>query len=84
MSLSEKAPWHQALKLVPARWRIDFVRFLEEGEANDDFLAFLVEDANCRQACELVLRADQEMAIIIASSTTPLTSGQRDRGPSSI
>jgi hypothetical protein len=68
MFLSEKASWQEALKLVPPCWRIEFARFLEEGEASDKFLAFLGQDADCRQACELVLRADEQMRLLVSET----------------
>ena len=71
MSQSEKTSWCAALKLVPARWRADFTQFIEDGEASEGFLDFLAQDADCRQACEMVLRADQDMAWLLAATFCP-------------
>jgi len=68
MELCEKTCWSRALKLVPAAWWIELARFLEEGEASDGFLKFLEQDAKTRQACDIVLRGDHEMEIIIAAT----------------
>ena len=71
MSQTQQTAWCEALKLVPARWRGEFCRFIEEGEAGDEFLAFLEQDAGCRRACEMVLRADDEMARLIRAAAEP-------------
>jgi hypothetical protein len=55
----------EALKLVPAQWRAEFVRFIEEGECSQGFRRFLEQNADCRRACELVLRADHVTARLI-------------------
>jgi hypothetical protein len=68
MSPIPVASWCAAMKLVPEPWRMDFCRFIEEGEASDEFIAFLEQDQQCRNACEMVLRADQEMVQVIADA----------------
>jgi hypothetical protein len=61
----------EALKLVPAQWRADFVKFVEDGEGSDKFLAFLEENADCRRACEQVLRADRAVLPILDLAMEP-------------
>lgn len=56
--MSERGSLCEALKYVPVQWRADFVRFTEDGEASDQFLAFLEQSADVRRACEMVLDAD--------------------------
>ena len=68
MFQGKKASWCEVMKLVPACWRADFCRFIEEGEASDRFLAFLEEDERCRRACEMVLRADEAMVRLLAEA----------------
>lgn len=72
MSQNEQTQtWCDALRLVPARWRAAFCQFIDEGEASEDFLAYLAADENCRQACEIVLRADKEMTAVFAAIAEP-------------
>lgn len=68
MSQTQKAVWCESLKLVPAKWRGEFCRFVEEGEASDEFLAFLQQDVDCRRACEIVFRSDEELGRIIKAA----------------
>ncbi len=65
--------WCKAFNLVPEEWRTEFVRFVEEGEANAGFIAFLNADEGCRKACEIVLRADTDMERLIAMACKPET-----------
>jgi hypothetical protein len=65
MSQHETMSLCEALKSVPVRWRAEFIRLLEEGEAGGDFLSFLEQDEKCRLACEAVLRADEATAQLI-------------------
>src|SRR5689334_7329140 len=58
--------WCEALNMVPEEWRTEFCRFVEDGDASEHFIAFLQQDAACRRACEIVLRADQQMARVIS------------------
>lgn len=58
--MPERGSLCEALKYVPVEWRADFVRFTEDGEASDQFLAFLEQSADVRRACELVLDADRK------------------------
>jgi hypothetical protein len=58
MSEIELSCLYEALKSIPVQWRAEFVRFVEEGEANPDFLAVLEENFQLRHLCETVLRAD--------------------------
>jgi hypothetical protein len=61
----------EALKLVPRQWRGEFTRFVDEGEASAEFLAYLDQDGDCRQACEMVFRADNFTAEVLAAADSP-------------
>lgn len=65
--------WCAAMKLVPSRFRADFCRFIEEGEANDEFLKALERDPRCRQACEIMFRSDAlfSQALAATDGATP-------------
>ena len=58
----------EALRLVPAEWRGEFCKFMEDGEASGPFLAFLEQDEACRRACEMVLRSDRPTARATAAA----------------
>jgi hypothetical protein len=58
MSENQISSWCETLRLVPVRWRADFVRFVEEGEASEEFIALLEHNTDCRTACEQAFRAD--------------------------
>ena len=61
-----KDAWCAAMKVVPSRWRVEFCRFMERGEASEEFLAFLEQDVRCQEACELILRSDQAFSRALA------------------
>ncbi len=65
MSPIPAVSWCAAMKLVPEEWRMEFCRFIEDGDASAEFIVFLEQDRQCRRACEMVLRADVEMAQLI-------------------
>jgi hypothetical protein len=58
MSENHISSWCETLRLVPVQWRADFVRFIEEGEASQEFITFLEDNTDCRSACEQAFRAD--------------------------
>lgn len=60
----------EALKLVPREWRGEFTRFVDEGEASAEFLAYLDTSDDCQQAIETVLRADADTAAIFERTAT--------------
>jgi hypothetical protein len=57
-----------ALHLVPVHWHPAFVRFMDTGEAPQAFFEYLEADADCRQACEIVLRGDTELEFAVRLS----------------
>jgi hypothetical protein len=44
-----------ALKLVEPKWAGVFKRFVQTGDASDEFFAFLDSSANCQRAVDMVL-----------------------------
>jgi hypothetical protein len=60
--------WCDVLKVIPAKWRGQFCRFVEEGEASDEFMAFLADSSECRHACERILRVDRATSQMIAAA----------------
>ena len=65
--------WCAALKIIPAQWRADFVRFLDGEDVRNEFLTYLESSRGARRACETILRDDRAMAQLMAvgaSSTT--------------
>lgn len=46
------------LALVAPEFHDEFLRFIETGEADSDFLDYLDRDADCQDAVELVLSTD--------------------------
>jgi hypothetical protein len=42
----------ELLHLVDSRWHGDFVRFIETGDASEEFLAFMDRDPDCQRAVE--------------------------------
>lgn len=43
------------LERVPARYRAEFSRFLDSGEASPEFLAFLDSDSDCQKLVDLAM-----------------------------
>jgi hypothetical protein len=68
----------EALQFVPVRWLADFVQFVEEGEASDEFLAFLECNAECVRACEIVLRADNPISWVLEVCAEPSEQKEAD------
>jgi len=65
MSENEVGSLCEALRSVPVQWRADFVRFVEEGEGTNEFFVFLEQNAESRRACEMALRADHEILLLL-------------------
>jgi hypothetical protein len=55
----------EAMKTVSAKWWAEFQRFVQCGEASEEFLAFLEQSEECRAACDAILEADDGMSAII-------------------
>ena len=81
MPQNEAGCWCEAFKLVPRHLRMEFMRFIEEGEASEDFLSLLGSSPEYRQACELVFRADTDMAAVIAAGGGERLSNESGKGP---
>lgn len=64
-------------KLVNPHWQGAFLRFIESGEAEEDFLAYLDQDEDCQKAVDLAFTAqaatfeDFARALSSAETTTP-------------
>jgi hypothetical protein len=46
---------------IDRAWQLDFVRFVETGEASEDFLDYMDSDASCQQAIEKMMAAQAEI-----------------------
>jgi hypothetical protein len=46
---------------IDPAWRLDFVRFVETGEASDDFCDYMDSDEKCQQVIEKMLAAQSEV-----------------------
>lgn len=46
---------------IDPAWRLDFVRFVETGEASEEFCDYMDSDEKCQQAIERLLGAHSEL-----------------------
>jgi hypothetical protein len=65
MAETNKKAWFDAMLQVPPEWRAEFCRFAETGEASEQFLAFVTDNDQCRQALEKALRGDTSIAAFV-------------------
>jgi hypothetical protein len=77
MSKNEVGSLCEAMRAVPTQWQAEFVRFVEEGEGSDEFIAFLEHDAPARSACEMALQNDTTILCILDASAE--TDDRQDR-----
>ena len=54
-----------ALTLIDARYRRNFLVFIESGDADAEFMAYLELSENAQRACGMVLDANIEMMEIM-------------------
>ena len=47
----------ELLKMIDGNWHGEFVRFVQEGEASDDFLAYLDANRDCQKAVDMAFEA---------------------------
>lgn len=66
MSEREPITCLSMLDLVPLRWWTEFKRFVQEGEASNEFLEFYETSEACQKAFDLVLRQDPVMKALLA------------------
>ncbi|HEX7678857.1 MAG TPA: hypothetical protein VF713_12080 [Thermoanaerobaculia bacterium] len=64
-----------ALKLVPEKWREDFKRFLQTGNASPEFLDYLDNDQHGQQAVEIALKAESSAFETLAETVRPAILG---------
>ena len=72
MSNQELLSYRDALNLVPMMWIPEFTRFVEEGEASDEFMDFFRDDANCQRAFETILKSDRFVAELVRLAGRPV------------
>src|SRR5688500_16023424 len=67
--------WDELLPLIEYRWREAFLQFIESGEADESFLQYLDQDADCQRAVELAFtrqaQAFQAFAQVLKSEESP-------------
>jgi uncharacterized protein YdbL (DUF1318 family) len=59
-TILETSVWSQVWALVSAEWHDEFRHFVDTGQASNEFLAYLDEDADCQAAVDLVIDAQAE------------------------
>ena len=60
----------QVLGMLPAKWRGDFIRFMETGFGTQEFCTYFDSDADAQQAAEMVLQRDVDEFRRLATRTT--------------
>jgi hypothetical protein len=49
-----------ALNLIDDSWRNDYLRFIETGEASQEFLSYIDKDSNAQEAVEMAFNAQAD------------------------
>jgi hypothetical protein len=52
---------HELIEKVPEQWRVEFLRFVETGNASEDFLAFLDRDVASQEAVDAVFERQAQV-----------------------
>ena len=69
---------------IDERWAGEFAKFIETGDASDEFFAYLDENEACQKAVDLALKKksqglDRVARLLVAES--PATAGAKDEAP---
>ena len=66
---------HDAVALVPERWKSEFQRFLSTGNASPEFLDYLDKDPQGQSAVEIALKAESSAFEKLAETVRPVLLG---------
>lgn len=50
----------ELLKLVDPKWHAEFLKFVDSGEASEEFLKYADTDIGCQKAIEIVMKEQAE------------------------